>query len=76
MPDRVHYHPDLIFSAGTKVVSLVDAVGDGGRIVRPRGSVGVVAVAPGNLRHSYRVRFTDGVEVAFKPNEVTLLAQL
>ena len=24
MTDRVHYHPDLIFSLGTQVVTLID----------------------------------------------------
>ena len=29
MPDRVHYHPDLIFSLGTQVVTLIDIPGAG-----------------------------------------------
>jgi hypothetical protein len=30
MPDRVHYHPDLIFSLGTQVVTLIDIPSAGG----------------------------------------------
>lgn len=30
MPDRVHYHPNLIFSVGTQVVTLVDIAGSAG----------------------------------------------
>ena len=29
MPDHVHYHPDLIFSLGTQVVTLIDIPGAG-----------------------------------------------
>jgi uncharacterized protein len=54
---RVHYHPNLIFSVGTQVVTLKDVVGQNGRTLHPRGSVGVVVKAPRDLEHSYRVRF-------------------
>src|SRR5476651_2648665 len=75
MTDRVHYHPDLIFSLGTQVVTLVDIPGSGGLILHPRGTVGVVVKAPTDNEHSYRVRFADGLEVPLKRNEVTMLAQ-
>jgi hypothetical protein len=42
MPDRVHYHPNLIFSVGTQVVALVEVLGQSGKVLHPRGSVGVV----------------------------------
>jgi hypothetical protein len=32
--DRVHYHPDLIFSLGTQVVTLIDIPGSGIRAAR------------------------------------------
>ncbi|MBA3312525.1 MAG: nucleotidyltransferase domain-containing protein [Planctomycetota bacterium] len=75
MPERVHDHPGLIYSPGTQVVTLADVVGDGGKIRHPRGSVGVVIRSPRDLEHSYRVRFTDGVEVPLKPGELTTLAR-
>ena len=75
MAKRVHYHPNLIFSVGTQVVSLRDVVGRNGRTLHPRGSVGVVVKSPGDLDHSYRVRFLDAYEEALKPSELTLLAK-
>jgi predicted nucleotidyltransferase len=74
MPDRVHHHPDLIFSLGTQVVTLVDVAGAGGAVLHPRGAVGVVVKAPTDHEHSYRVRFADGYEAPLKRNEITMLA--
>jgi uncharacterized protein len=73
--ERVHSHPDLIFSLGTQVVTLVDIPGAGGLVMHPRGTVGVVVKAPTDHAHSYRVRFADAVEVPLKRTEVTMLAQ-
>jgi uncharacterized protein len=73
--DRVHYHPDLIFSQGTQVVTLIDIHGAGGFVLHPRGTVGVVVKAPMDHDHAYRVRFADGLEVPLNRNEVMLLAQ-
>ena len=75
MTDRVHYHPNLIFSAGTQVVTLVDILGSAGLILHPRGTVGVVVKSPTDHEHSYRVRFPDGFEAALKRSEVTMLAR-
>jgi uncharacterized protein len=72
---RVHYHPNLIFSVGTQVVTLKDVIGQNGRTLHPRGSVGVVVKAPRDLEHSYRVRFPDEYEETLKPSEITLLAK-
>jgi predicted nucleotidyltransferase len=73
--DRVHHHPDLIFSLGTQIVTLIDIPGSGGLILHPRGTVGVVVKAPTDHEHSYRVRFADGLEIPLKRAEVTMLAQ-
>jgi uncharacterized protein len=75
MPDRVHYHPNLIFSVGTQVVTLVDIPGSAGLVLHPRGTVGVVIKSPADHEHSYRVRFLDGFEAPLKRNEITMLAQ-
>jgi hypothetical protein len=72
---REHSHPNLIFSVGTQVVTLVDIPGSAGRVMHPRGTVGVVIKAPTDHEHSYRVRFPDGFEAPLKRNEVTMLAQ-
>lgn len=76
MPDRVHFHPNLIFSVGTKVVTQIDVLDAGGNLQHPKGSVGVVVKAPTDLQHSYRVRFSDGIDVPLKRDQVTLLAQV
>jgi len=73
--NRIHYQPNLIFAAGTQVVTLKDVVGQNGRTLHPRGAVGVVVKAPGDLDHSYRIRFPDGVEEAIKSSELTTLAK-
>jgi uncharacterized protein len=75
VPDRVHFHPNLIFSVGTQVVTLVDIPGAAGLVLHPRGTVGVVVKAPTDHEHSYRVRFPDGFEAPLKRSEVTMLAQ-
>jgi predicted nucleotidyltransferase len=75
MSDRVHYHPNLIFSVGTHVVSLVDIPGSAGLIHYPRGTVGVVVKAPSDLDHSYRVRFPDAFETLLKRDEIMMLSK-
>jgi len=75
MSQRVHSQPNIIYSVGTQVVTLIDVLGPNGRIQHPRGSVGVVVRSPNDLQHSYRVRFPDGVEEAFGREQVTMLAR-
>ncbi len=75
MTDRVHYHPNLIFSVGTQIVTLVDIPSAAGLVLHPRGTVGVIVKAPTDHEHSYRVRFPDGFEAPLKPSEVTMLAK-
>ncbi|GHF59497.1 hypothetical protein HNQ07_003860 [Deinococcus metalli] len=47
-----------ILPVGTSVTTKVALDG------RPVGSVGTVVQAPGDLQHAYRIRFSDGAEVA------------
>ena len=75
MSRRVHYHSNLILPVGSQVVTLRNVLGQSGRTLHPRGSVGVVVKAPGDLEHAYRVRFPDGVEEPLTPSELTLLAK-
>jgi predicted nucleotidyltransferase len=75
MSDRVHQNPNLIYSVGTQVVALRNIAAEGGRILHPRGSVGVVVRSPADLNHSYRVRFLDGFEEPLRRDELTMLAQ-
>ena len=75
MPNRVHFHPNLIFSPGTQVVALRDVLDPGGRVLHPRGAVGVVVRAAGGARRGYLVRFPDVVEETLARREVILLNQ-
>ncbi len=73
--DRVHQHPNLIYSEGTQVVTLREILGQGGRTIHPRGVVGVIFRSPGDLNHAYRVRFPDGIEESLHRDEIVMLAQ-
>jgi hypothetical protein len=73
--ERVHFHEHLIFSVGTQVVALRDVTVEGGRMLHPKGAVGVVVQSPSNQNDSYRVRFPDGVEEALRREDVVMLAQ-
>ena len=73
--DRVHHHPNLIYSPGTQVVAQKDVVGSTGRILHPAGAVGVVVRAPQDSEGDYRVRFPDGVEASLAQQEIISLAK-
>ncbi|WP_425617548.1 nucleotidyltransferase domain-containing protein [Anatilimnocola sp. NA78] len=73
--ERVHDNPNLIFSTGTQVVTARNITGEGGRVLHPRGAVGVVIRSPGDLTHGYRVRFLDGVEENLSRADMMMLAQ-
>src|SRR5437667_433053 len=75
MPDRVHYHPNLIYSPGTQVVTLIDVMRQNGNVLHPRGSVGVIVRSPADLDHPYRVRFADGAEESLNRDQLTMLAR-
>jgi uncharacterized protein len=75
MPDRVHHHPSLIYSPGTQVVALVEVLGRSGKVLHPRGSVGVVVRSPVDSEHPYRVRFADGIEESLRRDQVMMLAR-
>src|SRR5262245_63731502 len=74
MPERVHHHPNLIYSPGTQVVALVEVLGQSGKVLHPRGSVGVVVRSPADSECHYRVRFADGTEASLRRDQVTMLA--
>jgi hypothetical protein len=74
MSHPVHRNPNLIYSVGTQVVTLRDLLGPGGKMVVPRGSVGMVTRSPQDGEHNYRVRFPDGVEEPLRREDVVMLA--
>jgi predicted nucleotidyltransferase len=75
MAERGHLHENLIFSVGTQVVVLRDVTTDGGKILHPKGAVGVIVQSPNSQNDSYRVRFLDGIEESFRREDVTMLAR-
>lgn len=75
MTERVHFHEELTFSVGMQVVALRDVTTDGGKVLHPKGAVGVVVQSPSDPNNSYRVRFPDGVEESLRREEVTMLAR-
>jgi hypothetical protein len=75
MHDRVHHPPDLIYTVGTQVVSLVAVASADGSVVATRGAVGVVVKSPTDLQHAYRIRFPNGVETSMPRDQVTMLAK-
>ena len=74
MPQRISPPPHLIYSVGTQVVSLVEIYGSHGRMVHPRGAVGVIIQSPADNDHAYRVRFPDGFESALFRKQLVILA--
>src|SRR5271154_1436718 len=75
MTERVYYHPNLIYSVGTQVVALVEILNQNGKVLHPRGSVGVIVRSPSDLDHPYRVRFPAGIEESLSRDELTMLAR-
>ncbi len=62
--------PTWLHAVGTYVVTLVDLTNDIGRVLHPRGAVGVVVRQGMNPPDSYRVRFVDGYETWLREHEV------
>lgn len=57
------------------MVAVREIAGQGGRVLHPRGSVGVIVRSPHDLEHAYRVRFPDGVEENLRRDEIMMLAK-
>ncbi|MGA2497451.1 MAG: nucleotidyltransferase domain-containing protein [Tepidisphaeraceae bacterium] len=68
-------NPNLILSVGTQRAARVEVRGGDGTIALPPGAVGVVAQAPADYWHSYRVQFLDGVEASLKRDELAILSE-
>jgi predicted nucleotidyltransferase len=56
-------------------VALVNVLGQSGKVLHPRGSVGVVVRSPVGSEHPYRVRFADGIEELLTRDQVMMLAR-
>jgi uncharacterized protein len=66
------HQPDNI-SAGTQVVSLVEARGPNGSLVHPRGAVGVITRTPAVPGENFLVRFPDGFEKSLERTQIEVL---
>jgi predicted nucleotidyltransferase len=75
MDEAGNQDSNLILPVGTQVVALVEARGTDGKPVHPRGAVGVILRSPTDYWHSYRVKFPDGFECAFRREELAILSQ-
>ena len=65
-------NPNLILPVGTMVVIRVPIQPDGGP-ERPEGTVGVIARAPADAHHAYRIRMPDGAEVSLGRDQIGIL---
>lgn len=63
-----------ILPPGTQVVTRTETRGKDGAVLHPRGAIGVVAAAPLDISHAYRVRLMTGEEASFKRDEIAVLS--
>ncbi len=64
--------PPLIIPLGTQVVLSREIPGPKNKPICQRGAVGEVIKAPGDGRHSYRLRLVDGREISVKRKDITI----
>lgn len=66
----------LILSKGTRVVTRFEKASTGGQTaVIPKGAVGVIAEAPTDALHAYRVQFNDGRTATLNRSEFSVLKE-
>jgi predicted nucleotidyltransferase len=70
----IHYPLPNILPPGTQVVAIAEVRGTDGKLVHPRGAVGVITQSPSDYWHSYRVRFLDGFEASFLRGNISVLS--
>lgn len=64
----------MLLPSGTTIVTRVE-IRDAGRLLHPRGAVGVIARPAVDPQHAYRVRFLDGYEAALARDQFDVLKQ-
>lgn len=74
MAPRLNFNASAPLVVGAQVVALVEVRGTGGKLVHPRGAVGIVETVPSEVQPSYRIRFPDGFETLLGSGELVLLA--
>jgi len=68
-------NPHLIVPEGTKIVTRAAVHGHDGRLLHPKGALGMVVETPADSTHAYRVQFPDGSAVSLARREFTIRAQ-
>lgn len=64
----------LIYSAGTQVVTRKDVYAQNNRVAHPAGAVGVIVQMPIDRTHAYRIKFADGFEAPLHHEQLIRLA--
>lgn len=65
----------FILPVGTRVVARREVRTAAGELVCPAGAMGVIAKAPSDTTHSYRVRLPSGAEVTLQRQDLTLFTR-
>lgn len=72
MSDKHAFNPNLILPIGTQIVMRIEIKNSSGEIICPNGAVGVIAEAPSDGLHSYRVRLLNGETISVKRQEIAI----
>ena len=65
---------NLIVPLGAKVVTRAELRGHDGRLLHPKGALGMVVETPADSTHAYRVQFPDGAVASLTRREFTIRA--
>jgi len=71
----IDHNPHLVVPEGTRVVTRAEVRGRDGRVLQPKGALGMVVETPVDSTHAYRVQFPDGSVAALMRREFTVRIQ-
>ncbi len=75
MTSQSKFQTHLILPAGTQIVSRIEIKSSNDELLVTLGAVGEVIKPPDDGRHSYRIRFINGVEAALQRHEMAIRKQ-
>ncbi|MEM9950427.1 MAG: nucleotidyltransferase domain-containing protein [Chloroflexota bacterium] len=67
-----NYNPNLILSAGTRIVTHHEIYNSNNEPIFSKGTVGIIIKSPIDATHAYRVRFMDETEVSLKRTQFSI----